>query len=255
VEPPRSPATVSGRRHVGIAAASVCWGDVNRSVSDSRPQFDHLILAVPDPESVRKVLADEWGLQVHPDGISFEDGLANLIVPLEPPEYLEILYVNDRDAFARTLDEELKRRVLGGGGLLGWGLRTWDIDAVARELGVEIDPGVTVADGSSAPWRTLDKPGSPLGFPFYIQYDASPEARMARWTQRLAEVQHRSRPGRTERVEVSGDAPELEAWLQPARHLDVRVLSGPPGLRAAVLVGDRVLTMSSDIPGGVVLDS
>jgi hypothetical protein len=57
-------------------------------------------LAVPDPASLRKVLADEWGLQVHPDGITFEDGLANLIVPREPPEYLEILYINDRDAFS-----------------------------------------------------------------------------------------------------------------------------------------------------------
>jgi hypothetical protein len=101
---------------------------VNPSVFDSRPQFDHLIVAVPDPEPVRKALADEWGLQVHPDGNTFEDGLANLVVPLQPPEYLEILYTHDRDAFARSPDAESKRRLLaGGGGLLGWGLRTWEV--------------------------------------------------------------------------------------------------------------------------------
>ena len=217
---------------------------------DSRPRFDHLILAVPDPEPVRRQLAEDWGLGVK-KGIAFEMGLANVVVPLEPPEYLELLYVHDADAYARQPDDEMKRRLLAGGGLLGWGLRTDDIEAVARELGVALDEDMNLADGSRAPWRTIEKPGSPLGFPFYIQYDASPQDRMATWTERLIAANHRSPPGGTEWVEVTGDAAELEEWLRPARHLDVRVRQGQPGMRAGVTVDGRLLTLSSDIAGGV----
>jgi hypothetical protein len=174
------------------------------------------------------------------------------VVPLEPPEYLEIVYIHDRDAFARQPEDETKRLLLAGGGLLGWGLRTWDIGAVARELGVMSDVDLALADGSAVPWRSVEKHGSPLGFPFYIEYDASPEERMARWSQRLADVRHRAKPGGTRWVEVSGDQTELGAWLRPARHLDLRVVSGEPGLRAAIPIGDRLLVLSSDIPGAIV---
>ena len=219
---------------------------------DPRPQFDHLILAVPDAESVRRALSQDWGLEVADEGYTFDDGSANLVVPLEPPQYLELLYIHDAAAYARQPDDDgAKRRVLAGGGLLGWGLRTWDIEAVARELGVELDTDMTLADGSKAPWRTVEKPGGPLGFPFYIQYDAEPQERMARWTERLRAAGHRSQPGGTEWVEVSGDASELEAWLRPARHLDVRIRQGEPSLRAAVGLEGRLLTLSSDVVGGV----
>lgn len=220
---------------------------------DPRPQFDHLILAVPDAEPVRRALSQDWGLEVaREEAHTFENGLGSLVVPLEPPQYLELLYIHDAAAYARQPDDDgAKRRVLAGGGLLGWGLRTWDIEAVARELGVELDADMTLADGSRAPWRTVEKPGSPLGFPFYIQYDATPQERMAKWAQRLRAAGHRSQPGGTAWVEVSGDVSELEAWLRPARHLDVRILQGEPRLRAAVGLQGRLLTLSSDVVGGV----
>lgn len=224
---------------------------VTASGFDARPQFDHLILAVPDAEPVRRALSDGWGLEVAPEGHAFQDGLANLLVPLEPPEYLELLYIHDAEAYARQPDDEAKRRLLAGGGLLGWGLRTWDIEAVARELGVELEADMTLADGSRAPWRSVERPGSPLGFPFYIQYDASPHERMSGWTQRLRAAGHRSQPGGTEWVELTGDESELEEWLRPARHLDVRIGPGQPSMRAAVRLEDRLLTLSSDIVGGI----
>jgi Glyoxalase-like domain len=178
---------------VGIAAASYDQ-EVPPTRVESRPQFDHLILAVPDAEPVSWALRDDWGLSVASDGHSFDNGLANRLVPLEPPEYLEILFIADVDAFARQPDEEFKARVRGGGGLLGWGLRTWDLDAVERELGVAPARDTKFADGSTAPWRAVAKPGSALGFPFYIHYAATPDERMARWRQRLAEVGHRTGP-------------------------------------------------------------
>ena len=224
---------------------------VSANGAESRPRFDHLILAVPDPEPVRRLLAEDWGLEVDPKGVAFEMGLANVVVPLEPPEYLEILYIQDAEAYERQPDDEAKRRLLAGGGLLGWGLRTGDIEAVARELGVALDEDTNLADGSRAPWRTIEKPGSPLGFPFYIQYDAPPSDRIATWTERLSAANHRSQPAGVEWVEVTGDEAELEAWLRPADHLDVRIRQGEPSMRAGVTVDGRLLTLSSDIAGGV----
>jgi len=174
---------------------------VSATDAEARARFDHLILAVPDPEPVRRLLAEDWGLEVAPKGIAFEMGLANVVVPLEPPEYLEILYIQDAEAYDRQPDDAEKRRLLAGGGLLGWGLRSGDIEAVARDLGVALDEDMNLADGSRAPWRTIDKPGSPRAFPFYIQYDAPPRDRMATWRERLSAANHRSPPGGTEWVE------------------------------------------------------
>ena len=53
-------------------------------------EFDHLIVFVDDPGVLRDSLARDWGLNVHTDTMQFGDGVANLIVPLEPPQYLEI---------------------------------------------------------------------------------------------------------------------------------------------------------------------
>lgn len=100
---------------VGRYAAGQC--DVGEEIGtlprmtaqpDSRPQFDHIIVAVPDPEPVRRLLGDEWGLGLHPTDTSvFGDGIANLIVPLEPPQYLELLYVHDEATFRARASSDL----------------------------------------------------------------------------------------------------------------------------------------------------
>lgn len=227
----------------------------NIAQPDSRPQFDHIIVAVPDPEPVRRLFADEWGLNLHPTDTSvFGDGIANLIVPLEPPQYLELLYIHDEATFRARASSDLVERMGRGGGLEGWALRTSDLAAVERQLGRERDPidPDYYADGSQPPWRFLTKPGEPLGYPFYIEYAAPPEERLEFWRERLREVGHRLPPGGIEWVEVVDDEADLLEWIAPARHLDIRIRAGKPALHAAIRVGERLLMLSSEVSGGGV---
>ena len=217
-------------------------------------EFDHLLVFVDEPTLLRESLARDWGLHVHAETTQFGDGVANLIVPLEPPQYLEILYVYDRPRFEQTADQAFLDRLRAGGGLGAWALRTGDLPAVESALGQRRDAvdSNLLADGSIPPWSTVSKPGDPLGYPFYIAYGAGADERLARMRQRLEEVAHRHPPSGIRSVEVSASDPDdLKGWLAPAAGLDIRVVAGPPSLRATILVGDRELVLSSDQPGGI----
>jgi hypothetical protein len=221
---------------------------------DSPPQFDHIIVAVPDPGLLRRLLGDEWGLNLDSsDPLVFGDGVANAIVPLEPPQYLELLYIHDEAVFRARASSALIERMERGGGLEGWALRTWDLAAIEGKLGPERDPidPDYFADGSQPPWRYLSKPGDPPGYPFYIEYAASPQHWLKSWRNRLREASHRVRPGGIEWIEVVGDEADLLEWIAPARHLDIRIRAGRPAFRAAIRVGDRLMMLSSEVAGGV----
>ena len=186
--------------------------------------------------------------------MQFGDGVANLIVPLEPPQYLEILYVQDRRRFEQTGDQAFLDRLRAGGGLGAWACAPRDLPAIESALGQQrdaADPGL-LADGSLPPWSTVARPGDPLGYPFYIEYGAGADERLARWRQRLEEVGHRHPPSGIRSVEVSASDPDdLNGWLAPAVDLDIRVVAGAPSLRATILVGDREMVLSSDQPGAI----
>lgn len=222
--------------------------------SDTQPQFDHIIVAVPDLEPLRRLLRDEWGLNLHSsDPLVFGDGLANVIVPLEPPQYLELLYIHDEATFRVRASSAFIERMERGGGLEGWALRTWNLAAIEAKLGRERDPidPDYFTDGSQPPWRYLSKPGEPLGYPFYIEYAALREHRLKSWRERLREVSHRVRPGGIEWIEVVGDEADLLEWIAPAQHLDIRIRAGKPAFRAAIRVGERLMMLSSEVAGGV----
>jgi hypothetical protein len=244
----RATAHVSrGGRHAG--SVNDPEGRVDLDVDDvgeDRIEFDHVMVAVPDPQRLCSHLADEWGLHVHPDSLDFTDGISNLIVPLEPPQYLEILYVRDEEAFAGTDDVALVETFRRGGGLAGVVLRTSNITAVGEALGQAQSAGASVAGEGSPPWRLVSKPAEPH-YPHYIQY-LSPSAheRLQRWRQRFTEVAHRQQPGGIVRIEVSGSVHDLTAWLAPAQHLDIRVVEGPPHIAVAVRVGDQVMLFSNE---------
>ena len=221
----------------------------------SRVAFDHLIVFVSDPAPIRSLLESTWGLHPHSDSTVFGDGVANLIVPLEPPQYLEVLYVQDRARFVASTEPAIVNRVDLVGGLDGWALRTLDLTAIEAEVGQAreaFDPGY-LADGSVPGWSTVVKPGDPFGYPFYIEYRDPPNIRLERWQERLREVQHRDSPSAIQWVEVSSpNVGDLHAWLAPASELDVRILEGPPSIRAMVRIGEQEMVLSSDQRGAIV---
>jgi hypothetical protein len=76
---------------------------------------------------------------------------------------------------------------------------------------------------------------------------------MESWRQRLNDVAHREEPGGIVWAEVSGAVADLTAWLAPARHLDIRVRDGLPGVAAAIKVGDRLMILSTANPHPAVV--
>jgi hypothetical protein len=213
-------------------------------------QFDHVMFATHDPERLRTELAEEWGLYVHPDFTDFGDGVSSLVVPLQPPQYLELLYVRDEVAFADTDDAVFDETLGAGGGLVGVVLRTWELAAVSEVLRQPLTTGPGVDE--SAPWRLVSNPGTGR-YPDYIQYSASPRRLIDSWRQRLNDVAHRVEPGGIVWAEVSGAVADLTAWLAPAQHLDIRVRDGLPGVAAAIKVGDRLMLLTSSNPDPAVV--
>jgi hypothetical protein len=145
---------------------------------------------------------------VHPGGTR------NRVVWFADESYLELLAVADPSS---TDAAWLADAIADRDRLLAWALRTPDIDAVGRRLGIEVRAGsIERADGAVGSWRTVGGAGA-ADRPFFIQYDGD-----------------RSRRNRVQGtgiawVEVAGDRAAIDAWVGPC-DLDVRVQPGAPGL-------------------------
>jgi hypothetical protein len=165
-------------------------------------------------------------------------GTRNATVPLQPPQYCELVAVDDPEgewgaALSATLGD--------GDRLIGWAVRPDDLDGVARRLGVEPTEGTTeFEDGTVSWWRMVGDPLSPL--PFFVSSPVGP-ARTARHRVVYERAQHDRRAERFAWLEVGGDERELREWLGP-NELPIRYVGGERGIRAAAIAtGD----------GGIVL--
>ena len=102
-------------------------------------------------------------------------GTANWIVPLKPPQYMELLGVGDENVMKTN---EFGKRVLsvleGGDQLMAWAIGVEDIDAVGALLERPVFPGQWEApDGSVGRWRNVFADMKYFGdLPFFIQYDS-----------------------------------------------------------------------------------
>jgi hypothetical protein len=118
-------------------------------------EIDHVIMGVSDPVRVAAALRERFGLGTIPGGLH-PGGTRNWLIPLEPPQYLELLYVADREVVATGPSAGLLARDLTTDPLFAWALRTDDIDAVGRRLNIAPMPGsVQNPDGSHARWRVV----------------------------------------------------------------------------------------------------
>ena len=195
--------------------------------------LDHVIYGTRDLEETAAQLEQMCGLRFLPGG-RHPGGTVNCVAPLEPPQYLELIAVEEvADAVTQTIETLLDE----GRTLLGWGIAVDDIEAVAARLGCEVEAGsIKRADGSTGSWRVVGSDDPSL--PFFITYDDpedDPGLRLRQWQDRVREAGNGDFGG-FRFVEVGGDPDELRAWLGND-DLPVRFVAGRPGLHAVGIAG------------------
>src|SRR5262249_42073817 len=148
-------------------------------------------------------LREDHGLGSVPGGRHPALGTRNVIVPLEPPAYFELLTPEDT---SKPLAAMLAAAIAGGDRLVTWAVGGLAIDAVGARLGVAPRAGSIESDRGGGSWRTVQ--GDPT-LPFFIQYDSG--RRPSR--ERLEQAGHDREVGGFAWLEVGGDESAVREWL------------------------------------------
>jgi hypothetical protein len=190
---------------------------------------DHVIWATADLDAAAERMEREHGLAATGGGAHDGMGTHNRIVPLGGG-YLELLAVRDaREAAGSPLGRAVTARLEGvGEGLMGWAVAVDDVEAVAYRLGTEVS---TISrEGFTARLTGVPEAMAEPCLPFFLERrHAVPDPGAGAG----------AAAGGITWLEVSGDPERLAAWLG-ASELPVRVVHGPPALRA-VGIGSRQL--------------
>jgi hypothetical protein len=180
-------------------------------------RIDHVIYGTPDLDAGAARFASA-GLTVVPGGAHEGIGTHNRLVPLGG-SYIEILAVLDPAmAAASPIGRLIAERIGQGDGWIGWAVAVPDAPTVAARLGLSL---VEVRREGSVSLAGLTEALTEPFLPFFIEREDT------------------TGPGGIERVEVSGDAGRLTAWLDGAE-LPVDVRDGAPAMRAVTVRGRRL---------------
>ena len=181
-------------------------------------RIDHVIYATRDLEAAAERVAAQLGRQAVGGGRHDGLGTENRIIPLGDG-YIEVLAVADPgEAAGSDLGRAVQSRIeQTGDGLMGWAVEVDDAVATAERLGVS--HSTISRQGLSASLAGLAESMREPWLPFFISRDHG-----------IAD------PGDAEGdgiawIEVAGDPGRLRDWLGGAA-LPVRVVHGPPGVRA-----------------------
>jgi len=134
-------------------------------------ELDHVLIAVSDLGEAARQLQAVHGLLSVEGGRHPGWGTANSIVPLGDT-YLELIAVVDE---AEAAGSPFGSWVAGAtfDRPLGWAVRTRELDAIARRLGLTVDAGVRITpDGAVLRWRTAGKGEAVTepSLPFFIEW-------------------------------------------------------------------------------------
>jgi hypothetical protein len=190
-------------------------------------ELDHVLVGVDDLEAAAKEVERRHGLASVEGGRHRGLGTANRIVPLGET-YLELVAVVDE---AEAAQSGFGSWVSGGvrPRLLGWCVRTDDLDALAARLGLIIANGSRARpDGSILSWRMagLERSASEPSLPFFIEWGAGapyPGEALAQ-------------SATIDELRLQGAPDRIAEWVGDAA-LPVSVTEGKPALLAAVVDG------------------
>jgi len=190
-------------------------------------ELDHVLMAVDDLEAAAKEVEQRHGLASVEGGRHQGLGTTNRIVPLGET-YLELVAVVDEaeavaGGFGGWVAEGVRPR------LLGWCVRTDDLDAVAARLGLTIADGSRARpDGTLLTWRMagLERSAEEPSLPFFIEWgNGTPYPGEA-----LAQS------ATIDELRLQGDPGRIAEWVDGAK-LPLSLGEGEPAVLAVVLDG------------------
>jgi len=193
-------------------------------------KLDHIVIAAADLAEAGRELEARHGLASIEGGRHPGWGTANRIVPLGDT-YLELAAVVDKNVAVQTA---FGRWVAGEDSqprLLGWAVRTDDLEPVARRLNLNIEDGSrTTSTGQLLQWRIagIEQAAAEPSLPFFIEW--------AQGTALPGRIAADHPAGRVEitRLVLTGDADRVARWLGDHR-LPLTFRPGKPAVTAIVL--------------------
>jgi hypothetical protein len=188
-------------------------------------KLDHVLIAGSDLGAAAHEVEERLGLASVEGGRHQGLGTANRIVPLGDT-YLELVSVVDE---AEAAESGFGRWVAGGDlpRLLGWCVRTADLDEVADGLSLKIAEGSRARpDGTTLTWRMagLEQSAAEPSLPFFIEWGAG--------TPYPGEALAQS--ARIDELRLQGNPARIAQWIAGA-NLPLSISEGEPGLLAVVL--------------------
>ncbi|MEA2673555.1 MAG: hypothetical protein QOI92_747 [Chloroflexota bacterium] len=204
-------------------------------------RIDHVAMLVSDAREATAELRGRYGLGAERGMFYERAGTRHWFVPLEPPQGLEVLEIEDRQAALRGPDGQAVLACEARGfGLFSWCVLVDDLERVSERLGIPIfDYTVPHPDGTLRGWRTVS---GPRHLPFFIDYPNNGD-RPGRFREMYERVGHESAPTRFSELTISGSSQEHLKWLGP-NDLPLRFVPGQLGVveaRIATRRGDAVI--------------
>ena len=188
-------------------------------------ELDHVLIAVSDLEAAAREVEQRHGLAAVEGGRHQGLGTANAIVPLGGT-YLELVAVVDQ---AEAAQSGFGSWVAAGDlpRLLGWCVRTDDLDSVAARLGLTIAVGARARpDGTVLRWRMagLERSAEEPALPFFIEWGHD--------TPYPGEALAQS--ATIDELRLQGDPQLIAQWVGDA-DVPISVREGRPELQSVVL--------------------
>jgi len=189
-------------------------------------ELDHILIAVDDLDTAAQEVEQRHELASVEGGRHQGLGTANRIVPLGQT-YLELVAVVDEaeaaSGFGSWVAEGPRPR------LLGWCVRTDDLDAVSQRLSLTIADGSRARpDGTTLTWRMagLERSAKEPSLPFFIEWGPD--------TPYPGDALGQS--ATIDELRLQGDPARVTEWVGDAT-LPVMVADGEPRLVAVVVDG------------------
>ena len=175
--------------------------------------IDHVVLIASNAEAKTAELRERFGLGAERGMFYPRAGTRHWFMPLLPPQGLEVLEIEDREAASTYADgQHMLACEARGGGVFSWCVLVDDLESVSARLGIEIfDYTLPQPDGTLRGWRAVS---GPPNLPFFIDYPNNGD-RAGRFRAIYDRVGHTSSPTRFNGLTISGSEQEHRDWLGP----------------------------------------